>query len=209
MIANPHGTKNAIRKFRRFFYVRSVGAINCALVSSVALKGVHMNTITGNTVIGVFSSQSQAQAAVNELRGLGFTEANIGVASKHSEVGGARTVTDTDENSTEGATAGAAVGLGAGALWGLGILAGVLPAIGPVIAGGTLAAIAASAATGAAAGGLGGALIGLGVSETDVKYYDSEFSQGRVIVTVDAGSRAGEAEQVMLSHGGHNRPNSR
>lgn len=81
--------------------------------------------------------------------------------------------------------------------------------IGPVIAGGTLAAIAASAATGVVAGGLGGALIALGINEADVKYYDTEFSQGRVIVTVDAGSRVSEAEKVILSHGGLNRSNAR
>ncbi len=168
-----------------------------------------MSVTTGNTVVGVFNSQSQAQAAVNELRRVGFAESSIGVASKHENVDGARGVTDADAKSTTGAATGAAVGLGTGALWGLGILAGVLPAIGPVIAGGTLAAIAASAATGAAAGGLGGALIGLGVSETDVKYYDSEFTQGRVIVTVDAGTRAAEAETILRNQGGYNRVNAR
>ncbi len=86
----------------------------------------------------------------------------------------------------------------------MGILAGVLPAIGPVIAGGTLAAIAASAATGAAAGGLAG-IAWLGVSEDDVKYYDNEFSRGRTVVTVDAGSRVADASRVMSRHGATNR----
>ena len=73
------------------------------------------------------------------------------------------------------------------------------------IAGGTLAALAASAATGAAAGGLGGALIGMGVSNDDVKYYDSEFASGRVIVTVEAGNRVADVERVIRNHGGYNR----
>ena len=81
----------------------------------------------------------------------------------------------------------------------------MLPAIGPIIAGGTLAALVGSAATGAAAGGLGGALLGMGMSEDDVGYYDSELTNGRVIVTVDAGSRVKTAEQAILDHGGYNR----
>ncbi len=81
----------------------------------------------------------------------------------------------------------------------------MLPAIGPVIAGGTLAAIAASAATGAAAGGLAGALLGMGVSDDDVKYYDKEFSRGRTIVTVEAGTRVAEANSVLSRHGAQNR----
>ncbi|MCC6509902.1 MAG: hypothetical protein IT423_12395 [Pirellulaceae bacterium] len=165
-----------------------------------------MSVATQGTVIGTFESPTQAQAAVNELRSLGFTEAQIGVASKSSQsVTGAHTTGEAEENAGEGAATGAAVGLGAGALWGLGILAGVLPAIGPVIAGGTLAAIAASAATGAAAGGLTGALLGMGVSDDDVKYYDSEFSNGRTIVTVDAGTRIGDAQRIMARHGARNR----
>lgn len=164
-----------------------------------------MSVATRGTVIGVFDSHTQAQAAVSELRSMGFTESQVGVASKSGDVSGARDTTDTEENTASGAATGAAMGLGAGALWGLGIIAGVLPAIGPVIAGGTLAAIAASAATGAAAGGLAGALVGMGMSEEDVKYYDTEFARGRAIVTVDAGVRAAEAERVISRHGGYNR----
>jgi len=164
-----------------------------------------MSVATRGTVIGAFESTVAAQAAVNELRSMGFTESQIGVASKSGDVTGGHSTTDTEENAGTGAATGAAMGLGAGALWGLGILAGVLPAIGPVIAGGTLAAIAASAATGAAAGGLAGALLGMGVSEDDVKYYDTEFTSGRTIVTVDAGARAADAQRVLARHGGRSR----
>ncbi len=169
-----------------------------------------MAVATHGTVIAAFDSPAKAQAAVNELRTLGFLESQIGVASKssggmHPGSSSIDDTVDTEENAGAGAATGAAVGLGAGALWGLGILAGVLPAIGPVIAGGTLAALAASAATGAAAGGLAGALVGMGVSDEDVRYYDSEFSRGRVIVTVDAGQRASEVETLLARHGGYNR----
>ena len=164
-----------------------------------------MSAVTRGSVIGVFTSQSKARSAVDELRRLGFTEAQIGVASKREHLRDGGSQTDAVDSTTAGATTGAAVGVGAGTLWGLGILAGVLPAIGPIIAGGTLAALVGSAATGAAAGGLGGALLGMGMSEDDVGYYDSELTNGRVIVTVDAGSRVKTAEQAILDHGGYNR----
>jgi hypothetical protein len=165
-----------------------------------------MGTAIRSTVIGVFTTQSQAQSAVNELRRQGFTESEIGVASKHEQLTGSDqrldVADDVADSTTDGAVTGAAVGVGAGTLWGLGILAGVLPAIGPVIAGGTLAALAGSAAAGAAAGGLGGALLGMGISEDETGYYDSEFANGRVIVSVDAGDRVASAEKVILDHGG-------
>jgi hypothetical protein len=164
-----------------------------------------MSTAIKGRVVGVFKSHSQAEAAVNELRILGFTDAQIGIASKRVQLPGTNQQADGFDATTDGATTGAAVGVGAGTLWGLGILAGVLPAIGPVIAGGTLAALVGSAATGAAAGGLGGALLGIGLSEEDSGYYDAEFANGRVIVTVDAGSRMDTAEQAILDHGGYNR----
>ena len=163
-----------------------------------------MSTATKGTVIGVFKSQRQAQSALNELRVLGFSEAQIGIATKREQLEGEGDVKVETDPSTDGATTGAAIGAGAGAIWGLGILAGVLPAIGPVIAGGTLAALVGSAATGAAAGGLGGVLVRMGLSEEELEYYDSEFSHGRVIVTVDAGGRMQTAEKVILDHGGYN-----
>jgi hypothetical protein len=52
---------------------------------------------------------------------------------------------------------------------------------------------------------LAGALIGMGVSDEDVKYYDSEFTRGRIIVTVDAGARAAEAQEIVSRNGGYNR----
>ncbi len=83
-----------------------------------------MSVATRGTVIGVFNSQAEAQAAVNDLRALGFTDSQIGVAYKHDQTASTqgtldRRTTDTEENASTGAATGAAVGLGAGALWGL------------------------------------------------------------------------------------------
>lgn len=165
-----------------------------------------MATRNHSTVVGVFNDREQAQRAVNELRRLGFSEDQIGVAHRDSSEGGsvASNATDDDETyASEGAAAGLATGAGVGALWGLGIIAGVLPAIGPAIAGGTLAAILSSAAAGAAAAGLGGALVGLGLSKEEADYYNTEFEAGRTVVTVSAASRVDEAESVLRQFGGY------
>ena len=106
------------------------------------------NTLTNReTVVAVFHTHAEAQQAVRDLKESGFTDEQIGIATKDHD-GSYQEQTDGNMAS-EGATAGAVGGLGASALWGLGIVAGVLPAIGPVIAGGALAAIAAREPIGA------------------------------------------------------------
>lgn len=160
-----------------------------------------------STVVGVFEDHAHAQRAVNELRRMGFTEDQIGVARRDSDEDRGRLATPADAGDEtyagEGTAAGLATGAGVGALWGLGIIAGVLPAIGPAIAGGTLAAILSSAAAGAVAAGLGGALIGLGLSKEEADFYDSEFQAGRTVVTVTAPGRVTEAESVLRQFGGY------
>jgi len=160
-----------------------------------------------STVVGVFADHQQAQRAVNELKRMGFTEGQIGVARRDSDEDRGRLTTPTDAGDEtyagEGTAAGLATGAGVGALWGLGIIAGVLPAVGPAIAGGTLAAILSSAAAGAVAAGLGGALIGLGLSKEEAEYYNTEFESGRTVVTVTAPGREQEAEAVLREYGGY------
>ncbi len=168
------------------------------------LRDKKMATRSQGTVVGVFRDSMQAQQAVNELRRMGFDEAQIGVVGPGNDTGKMVPTDASDESyATEGALSGLATGAGVGALWGLGILAGVLPAIGPAIAGGTLAAILSSTAAGAAAAGLGGALIGLGLSKDEADYYNTEFESGRTVVTVSAGNRRGEAESALRSFGSY------
>jgi uncharacterized protein (TIGR02271 family) len=161
-------------------------------------------TAARTTAVGVFRTRDEAQRAVTELRRLGFKEADIGVASRDGKtVAGATKVKDAGSKAATGAAAGVATGAGVGALWGLGILSGLIPGIGPAIAGGTLGILLSSAAAGAAAAGLAGALIGLGLSETEAKYYEKEFRAGRTIVTVKAGRRYDEAVAVLRRFGAY------
>jgi hypothetical protein len=45
-----------------------------------------------------------------------------------------------------------------------------------------------------------GALIGLGVPENEAREYETEFTIGRIIVTVRAGSRYAEAAAILRAH---------
>ncbi|HEX4592326.1 MAG TPA: hypothetical protein VH120_20495 [Gemmataceae bacterium] len=174
-------------------------------------------TIRRATVIGVFSDQVKARAAVEDLKQAGFRDDQIGLAVRTetsatttSPLGGGqykeRTGLAGDATGShweEGAGVGAAAGAATGAGLGLAIAAGLIPGIGPVIAGGTLAAILASTGTGAAAGAILGGLIGLGIPEEEAAYYDTEFRSGRTIVTVRADDRAGEAWTILMRHGAY------
>ncbi len=51
--------------------------------------------------------------------------------------------------------------------------------------------------------GIAGALIGLGIPKEEAEYYESEFKEGRTIVTVDAGTRYDEAMGILESHGAY------
>jgi len=160
-------------------------------------------TSTQNVAVGVFQDRALAQEAIQELKRQGFRDDQIGVAAKHDEdlpEGGEH---HEGSHAGKGAGAGAAAGLGVGGLWGLGIVAGVLPAIGPAIAGGVLASMLASAAAGAAAGGLIGALVGLGIPEDEAEYYEGEFKEGRILVTVRTDGNYDEARNILQRFGAY------
>lgn len=55
----------------------------------------------------------------------------------------------------------------------------------------------ASAGSGAAAGAVIGGLVGLGVPEDEAQFFEHEYRAGRILVTVAAGARRGEAEDLL------------
>ncbi|MBX9579602.1 MAG: YsnF/AvaK domain-containing protein [Gemmataceae bacterium] len=155
------------------------------------------------TVIGVFATRSEAEAALRDLRAAGFTDDQLGLVARNAS---GQMVDEAGETyADEGAVAGVVAGAGVGALVGLGVLAGVIPVIGPAIAGGTLGVILTNAAGGAAALGIAGALIGWGIPEEDAKYYEAEVKAGRFLVTVEAADRKDEAWAILHKHGGYSK----
>jgi hypothetical protein len=154
-----------------------------------------------STVVGVFHNRDDAERAIDELHRLGFRDEEIGFAVR----GGDHITHETSDKSADagsGALSGAIAGAGIG-----GFIAAaaslLIPGFGPVVAGGILATLLGGAAVGAAAGGILGALVGLGVPEEEARYYETEFHEGRVIVTVKAGARYNEARDVLFDHGAY------
>src|ERR1700735_151900 len=94
-------------------------------------------------VVGVFANRESAQAAVRNLRNLGYDETEIGLIARHGEEPALDQLTNS--KMAEGSLIGAATGAGAGALWALGIVTIGMPALGPAIAGGLFMALLASA----------------------------------------------------------------
>jgi hypothetical protein len=165
-------------------------------------------------VVGLFRSRSDAEATIRDLKRAGFTNEQIGVATREGqqerredrsipvegekELG--KIVEDTAEGMAEGATVGALTGGVVGGLVGL-IGSLLVPGLGPVVVGGVLASTLMGMGIGAATGGLIGALVGMGVPEAEAKYFDARFREGGTLVTVDAGDGTPEALAILQRHG--------
>jgi hypothetical protein len=161
------------------------------------------------TLVAAFADRDQAELAVDELEQAGFSDRDIGYVLRGSEAAQGGMITDTEgAKDSRGALAGMAGGAGVGAI--LGAAAAMLvPGVGPVVAAGVLAMALGGAAAGTAIGGIYGAMSGLGISEEEARFYEREFNSGRAIVAVQAGTRAGDAADILRRHGGYdlqNRP---
>ncbi len=154
------------------------------------------NMSNGQTVVGIFDGQNDAEKALNELKDAGFTPDQVSVVAKDtsetksmvegSSMGGAET-----SGIGTGALLGGLFGGAAGWLVGIGALA--IPGIGPIVAAGALATTLGGAAVGAAAGGLIGALVGAGIPEEDARTYETHVKEGRILITAHAST----AEQTQ------------
>jgi len=147
--------------------------------------------------VGVFMEETQARKAIEELRRAGFNDDEMGFLAR------ARTEGTEDQraaNAAGGMVSGGVVGGVVGAAAAI-----LIPGFGPAIAGGILAATLGGAALGAAAGGIIGSLVGLGVTEKDARFYQSELEAGRTIITVTTSDDTGhdEAVQIMRNNGAY------
>ncbi|MDF5730085.1 MAG: hypothetical protein PUP92_19250 [Rhizonema sp. PD38] len=160
-----------------------------------------INSPVGNTrtlqrarrAVGVFPHRPDAEAAIRELKDVGFSMDQVSLLAKDTDGGNIAGADRLGAGNKAGgsaaagaATGGALGGLG-GLLIGLGALA--IPGVGPVIAGGAVATALATAVTGgaigAAAGGLTGGLVGLGIPENRARLYSDRINRGDYVVFVD------------------------
>lgn len=163
------------------------------------------------TVAALFQSRQDAENAINALKASGFRGDQIGVAMRDRTAQG-ELIEDTGSKAAEGAATGAVGGglLGGvvGFLVGIGALA--IPGIGPVVSAGVLSTVlgtagataVAGAGIGAATGGVVGALVGLGIPETEARYFETGFRQGGVLLTVKASSDITRAVEILQQFGG-------
>jgi len=139
-----------------------------------------------NTVVGLFDTYSNADAAVKALQDIGVDDDHISVVARDN---------DTIEPKNAGEK-GAATGAVAGGL--VGLLAGlstlIIPGIGPVVATGALASTLAitfgltaiGVGLGATTGSLLGAFVDLGFSQRDAEFYAEGVKRGGIVVSVEA-----------------------
>jgi hypothetical protein len=159
-----------------------------------------MKMASKKSVVGLFPTQSSAEAAVDALRSAGFSTNDI--SALLPDKAGTRDFahekhTKAPEGAVAGAGAGGAIGGTLGLLAGIGALA--IPGLGPFIAAGPIMAALSGAAAGATVGGLTGALVGLGIPELEAKQYEGKIRDGNVLLSVhvDDGDQRARAKQIL------------
>ena len=174
--------------------------------NTVQTSGAKMNTRSttntasvqkdNQTIIGVFTSRSNAENAVNSLRQQGFTNEEINIISKKQEGDDESGNAFEEDDILDGTLTGSTLGGIGGLLLGAGAL--VIPGIGPIIAAGPIA----GAISGAIAGGITGGLIDWGIPAEESHHYEQEVVQGSVlaIVRTDSG-KVNSVAQILRQNG--------
>jgi hypothetical protein len=136
-------------------------------------------------VFGIYSSRSQVEGAVDELKLAGFRNTDISVLLPENQ--GSKDFahekgTKAPEGAATGAGTGAVIGGTLGWLAGIGALA--IPGVGPLIAAGPIMAALAGVGVGGAVGGLTGALVGMGIPEYEATRYEGRVKKGGILLSV-------------------------
>ena len=173
--------------------------------------------MAGTIASAVFDSQSQAQAAIAELRSAGVSDSAISIIGRDEGGKTSETSGSGESHSDEPGSfiAKAAAGSGIGAL--LGVAALAIPGVGPLVAAGAIAEAAVGGAAltgtaiGAAAGGLSDLLGKHGVDDEDRDYYSGRINDGGIFVSVtdSSGVDRSRVQEILHRAGGHNASSSR
>lgn len=153
-------------------------------------------------VIGLVSSEAQAELIVEKLQNAGYSRNNISALLPDK-----RNTRDFAHEHNTKAPEGAVAGVGAGGAVGgtLGLLAGIgalaIPGVGPFIAAGPIMAAMSGAAAGAAVGGITGALVGMGIPELEAKQYEGKVKGGSILISVhvEDEEQSDEAKRILAA----------
>jgi hypothetical protein len=159
-----------------------------------------MNTTSLTSVVAVYRTRGQAEAAIDQLYHAGFAKEQVGIMIPGEGIQQPVTqIEENEENSATGAVAGAMTGTAVGTI--AGALAMVLiPGLGPILTGGALMGVIAGAATGAAVGSFAGPFLAMGFSEEDVHRYQTDLRSGRTVVVVQTDGKQDRAIMILRSH---------
>lgn len=140
---------------------------------------------SGYILIGTFNDIKQAEQAVYDLKGVGFSPDAISIAARDmsslSELK-AEGVKETGDGAVGGALGGGALGAVLGWLLAGGTI--LIPGVGPIIAAGIFTATVGGALIGGTLGGVAGALVASGLPEEHAREYEEQLKSGRVLVVV-------------------------
>ncbi|HEY6232522.1 MAG TPA: hypothetical protein VIW64_14765 [Pyrinomonadaceae bacterium] len=143
------------------------------------------------TVSGIFSSRSAAEAAVSELSSLGIPNDRIALLTpgmKDERVEREVPTADSEQpgmGQAMGGAVGGAMGVAGGATLGAAAASLLVPGVGPVIAGGLLGAAllgAGGTAAGVAAGGALEKELESGLPHDELYLYEDALRKGRSVV---------------------------
>jgi hypothetical protein len=157
-------------------------------------------TTTPRLVPGVFGDRSSAEAAIEELRNLGLTDDDLGVAVP--EPGRYVIEQHAEEEAVKGLAEGAAFGAPIGAIAGLGLMAVALGAAGLTVGlGGLLVGVGGGAGWGSILGGAAGFSARVRLDDLEDRYCEIPLGGEDVLVVARAGDRIAKVREIMQAHG--------
>lgn len=136
-------------------------------------------------VFGIYSSQLDAENAVNGLKLAGFRSTDISILFPEN-IGNKDLALTKNTKAPEGTAAGAGSGAVVGGI--LGWLAGagalMIPGLGIFVAAGPIMGLLSGIGVGGMIGGIAGALVGLGTPEYEAKRYEGRIRKGGTLLSV-------------------------
>ncbi len=155
---------------------------------------------SSTTVPGIFETNAEATKAIAALKKAGFTDAQIGVASREWSRKLEGVEVGEQHAAAKGAINGSLIGGGVGATLGL-VGAIFVPGVIPLIAGHALLSALGGGLAGASAGAFAGPFVALGYSEEESHRHSKYVEEGKTVLLIYAPGREAEARSILVDHG--------
>lgn len=147
-----------------------------------------------------FARRDQAEAVIRDLRAIGFTDEELGVAAPETLIH--ESADDVGFEEVRGVGAGFLIGVPAGALVGIGIGALIVGGFGPLGLAGILASAGSGALWGLFFGGFAGLLLKIRQEEEEEEQPAFPLREHDILLVVRAGDRLERVHDIVLRDGG-------